>query len=232
MKIVLLPGLDGTGVLFRPFVEHLPADLTPIVIKYPHDEPLGYPELLEIVLRSLPRETPFVILGESFSGPIALMAAATRPAGLKAVILCATFVQNPTWLRWRWLTLLVRPVAFRFYPQFSATKALLGGYSSPELRKLSQEAIRAVQPQVLAERLRAVLAVNVADKLRACPVPVLYLRGSHDFVVPKRNAREIQRILPSIQMSTIAAPHMVLQTQPAACVGAIRTFLHSVAGAG
>ena len=225
MKIVLLPGLDGTGVLFRPLVEHLPESLSPIVVSYPHDKELGYTELLPIVLQNLPGEEPLVLLGESFSGPLALMLAATRPAGLKAVVLCATFVRNPTWVRHPWLARLVHPFAFRLYPQFSAAKALLGGYSTPELRTLTREAIGSVRPEVIAHRVRSVLRVNVVDELAHCPVPILYLRGSRDLVVPSHNLREIQSLLPDIRVATMEAPHMVLQTQPEACACAIADFV-------
>ena len=228
MKIVLLPGLDGTGVLFRPFVERLPADLTPIIASYPPDQQLGYSDLLPIVMEKLPREEPFVLLGESFSGPLALMAAATVPGGLNAVVLCATFVQNPTLLRFAWLAPIVRPFAFRHYSQFTAVKALLGQYSTPELRSLTKAAIGAVQPEVIAHRVRSVVKVNVEKELVECPVPVLYLRGARDLVVPKRNLREIQKSLPSIRVAVMDSPHMVLQTQPAACAQAISEFLSTL----
>jgi pimeloyl-ACP methyl ester carboxylesterase len=230
VKLVLLPGLDGTGVLFKPFIERLPAALSPVVVSYPADRQLGYAELLKLVQRQLPAE-PFLLLGESFSGPLALMAAAACPAGLKAVILCATFVQNPTWLRWRGLAPLVRPLAFRLYPKFSAAKALLGHYSTPELRKLIAETIGAVRPEVFAHRVRAVINVNASDQLLACPVPILYLRGSRDLVVPERNLREVRRLMPHVQVAYLDAPHMVLQTQPDAAVGAVLDFVRSAISA-
>lgn len=229
MKIVLLPGLEGTGVLFRPFVERLPRELSPIVVSYPPDRQLGYEHLLEIVLRHLPRGEPFVLLGESFSGPLALMAAATCPPGLKALVLCATFVQNPTWIRWRGLASFVHPFVFRLYPKFSAAKALLGRYSTPELRQLIADAIGAVRPEVFSHRVKEVLRVQVADKLAACPVPVLYLRGSRDLVVPGRNLREIRELLPALQTATLDAPHMVLQCQPAAAAQAVAEFVRPFA---
>src|SRR5581483_5847799 len=184
VKIVLLPGLDGTGVLFRPFLEHLPAELSPIVVSYPPDRQLGYSDLLPIVLEMLPRDEPFVLLAESFGGPLALMAAATQPTRLRAVVLSATFIQNPTVLRFPWLAPIIRPFAFRHYSQFTAVKALLGRYSTPELRALTKEAIGAVQPEVIAHRVRSVVTVNVEKELLECPVPILYLRGNRDLVVP------------------------------------------------
>lgn len=44
IRLVLLPGLDGTGELFAPFVAALGA-IPSQVIAYPHDRVMGYAEL-------------------------------------------------------------------------------------------------------------------------------------------------------------------------------------------
>jgi pimeloyl-ACP methyl ester carboxylesterase len=90
ITLMLLPGLDGSGVLFRPLIRQLGLELQPVIVPYPPREVLGYDELLSLVLEALPRSSPFILLGESFSGPLALMAAATLPKGLRGVILCAS----------------------------------------------------------------------------------------------------------------------------------------------
>ena len=223
--VVLLPGLDGTGTLFRPFVAHLPPELRPVVVAYPTDQPLGYDDLLPLVLEALPTSAPFVLLGESFSGPLALMAAARSPTGLRGVILCASFVRNPLPTGAAFLRHLVRGVCFRVAPEFVRNWALLGGYATPELRRLSAEAIDAVSPQVLAHRVRAVLKVDVHRQLEACDVPVLYLRGIHDRVVGRRNGDEVIARAPSADIAEIAAPHFVLQAQPAAAAVAVSKFV-------
>ena len=40
VQLVLLPGLDGTGLLFRPLVAVLPAFHT-VVVSYPNDKALS-----------------------------------------------------------------------------------------------------------------------------------------------------------------------------------------------
>jgi pimeloyl-ACP methyl ester carboxylesterase len=227
--IVLLPGLDGTGTLFRPLLECLPASLRPVVVAYPVKEKLGYDDLLPRVLQSLPTADPFIILGESFSGPLALMAAVSRPPGLQAVVLCATFVRNPLWFRAVWLRHLVADFPFRMYRHFSGAKALLGGYSTPELRQSLQTAIAAVTPAVFAHRVREVIKVDVSDELRRCPVPILDLRGSRDLVVPKHNAREVAALAPQTSQVVFNAPHMVLQTRPEEAAAAIGRFVEQLA---
>ena len=224
MNLVLLPGLDGTGVLMRPLLAALPPTIAPVVVTYPGDEVLGYDALLARVLSDLLRDGPFVLVGESYGGPLALRAAATRPDGLAGLVLCATFVRNPH----PWLPPVARhavtPGLLRLFPKLSQAKMLLGGYSTPELRALSVEALAQVRPEVLAARVRDVLAVDVAAELASCPVPVLYLRGTRDGVVPGWNARGIRRIRPSVDVVDLPAPHWVLQTQAEAAAAAIARF--------
>jgi len=224
----LLPGLDGTGALFARFVAAGSGALEPRVVPYPPDRILDYAALVEHVRWQLPADRPYALLGESFGGPLAICVAAARPAGLAAVVLCATFVRSPQRGVAKWMGHLVGPSAMRMFPAMSQVKMMLGGYSTPELRALSAEALSLVRPEVLAARLRDVLAVDVSGELAACDVPVLYLRGSRDMVVPSHNLREIQRLCPSVEVAVLSAPHLVLQTQPAAAAAAIATFLGTI----
>lgn len=228
LSLVLLPGLDGTGILFEPFLKSLPESIAPRVVAYPLDRPLQYAELLPFVRDALPKHEAFALLGESFSGPLALMAAAEHPEGLVAVILCASFIKNPVPLVPPWARVLSRPFLFRFLPLFAQIKALLGGYSTQALRTLLARALSQERPAVLAARVQAVLAVNVEAELRACAVPILYLAGASDRVVPRKNLREIQRVKPEIRSVTIPAPHLVLQTRPLESSRAITGFVSSL----
>lgn len=78
MKVVLLPGLDGTGILFKPLTDVLSKDIDYLVISYPADRNLNYQELVEYVMGQLPKED-FILVGESFSGPIAYQIALRKP---------------------------------------------------------------------------------------------------------------------------------------------------------
>ena len=91
---MLLPGLDGTGKLFANFLAVLPPTIEARVIDYPTDEPLTYEQLELRVRAALPSDRPFVLLGESFGGPIAIRIAASPPPGLAGLILCGTFASR------------------------------------------------------------------------------------------------------------------------------------------
>lgn len=89
--VILLPGLDGTGVLFEPFIKALGPEIRTLVVRYSRqaartDE---YMACEDIARAALPAEEPYVLLGESFSGPIALSIAASsryRTSGFRSCI--------------------------------------------------------------------------------------------------------------------------------------------------
>ena len=59
-SLILLPGLDGSGLLFRPLISRLPPEIRPTVVTYPPDQALGYEDLLPRVMAALPNSSPFV----------------------------------------------------------------------------------------------------------------------------------------------------------------------------
>jgi pimeloyl-ACP methyl ester carboxylesterase len=224
-KLVLMPGMDGTGELFAPLLHALGDSLQTCVIRYPTDEPLGYSDLLTRVRAELPRSGSFVLLGESFSGPLALMLAAEEPAGLCGVILCASFATSP--IRWfpRFARPLVRAALFSRQPGFVQVKALLGRYDTPELRALLLKANSAVRPSVMAARARAILAVDTLAQFKACKYPMLYMRGERDRVVRMHVVKSLLAQRPSLQVVTLPAPHLVLQAAPQESAQALREFV-------
>ncbi len=85
-KLILLPGLDGTGELFAPFIEALGGFETQVV-SYPPDRAMSYAEHEAFARAKLPSDEDYVLLAESFSGPVGISIAAPAPKRLKALIL-------------------------------------------------------------------------------------------------------------------------------------------------
>lgn len=225
--LVLLPGLDGSGALFDDFVSALPSTIATRVISYPGDRSLSYRELLAYIGERLPTG-PFAVLGESFSGPLALHLGAANPR-VTAVILCASFVRNPLRHIPSQLAPLLVPLWFRLVPSFAMTKALLGGYSSAQLNGSVTHAHRLVSARVLSARAREVLRVNVIDELRKCAAPILYLRADSDSLVSHHNSAEIVALRPSVKVVSIPASHLILQTAPTRAAAAVVEFLAGAA---
>lgn len=223
LTLVLLPGMDGTGMLFEPLVATLGQRVTTRVVSYPTDRDLGYEELEKIARDALPEEGPFILLGESFSGPVAVSLAAVAGPGLKGLILCCSFVRSPrrvgAWLKKR---LLFPPPSF--LPQAAIDYFLLGRFRNPALSASIRSAISRVSPHVLRRRLKAVLEVDVADKLKSTEVPILYLRATRDRLVPPPASVLVKRLAPQTDVVEIEAPHCLLQAVPGEAAGAIMRF--------
>ncbi|MES2642998.1 MAG: alpha/beta hydrolase [Myxococcota bacterium] len=229
MHFVLLPGLDGTGELFEPIREALAgAGHVATVIAYPRDEALDYASLVERVV--LP-DVPFVLVGESFSGPVALALAARRPPSLRAVVLVATFARPPL-LGSPFLLPFVGALLFRLALPPVLLRCLLVGFRAPaSLVGRVAATVRSVPPGVLAHRVRAVLAVDAESAARACTVPVLYLRATHDRLVPGRCAAHLGALIPGMQVGEVAGPHLVLQANPEEAAREILRFVEGLGSA-
>ncbi len=227
MKLVLLPGLDGTGRLFEPFVQALPSHLSPVIISYPNDKPLSYAELVRFVKLQVPSVEDYVLLAESFSGPVAIEISATHLTNLKALVLSATFVSNPA-LAPQIMSPLLRGLFFALEPpQFVVSRYLLGKKPPLDLVETFRRARRSVRPDVLAFRMRSVINVDVRRALAACHLPILYLCARQDRLVKTRSLAQMKKIRPEMTIVEIEGPHLLLQREPAKCVEAIAHYLSS-----
>jgi pimeloyl-ACP methyl ester carboxylesterase len=217
--------MHGSGTLFVPFVRALPADIKPVIVSYPSYQPLDYKGHLEIVMAALPEDGPFVLLGESFSGPLALMAAARRPKGLCGVILCATFASWPLLISPSIARMIVALGVFRLKSTRLFLRIILGGRASEELNALFSEALSCTTPEVLAARARAVMEMDCREALRECPVPLLAMVADHDRIIAWNYTKVMSSIRPDMEIVHLNAPHLILQCVPVEVAGAILGFI-------
>ncbi len=220
--LVLLPGMDGTGELFAPFIAALSESVRPTVIAYPPAQLLGYKQLEVYVRERLPLDEPFVLLGESFSGPIAISIAASPPANLAGLILCCSFARNPR-LALAGLKPLIRFLLGLRSSTLSAP-LLLTNYATPELIRQLKQALAVVSTDVLRARLRSILEVDVTDAMRRIRVPILCLRAKKDFLVPQSASNLIASLAPQTRVAITEGPHMLLQASPVATAEIVTNF--------
>lgn len=223
--LVLLPGLDGTGTLFQPLLRELPADWRAQVVVHPMDAHADYDVLTRLAEKALPAEGSLVLLGESFSGPIAIRLAAALGPRLKALVLCCSFARNPRPALARLSGLIGWLPAPRALPASFSAHALLGGSAPAEARRLLADVLARLPAEVLRARLRMVTAADAAQELAMVTAPVLYLQADRDRVVPPAAAADIRRICPQTVITRLPGPHGLLQAAPLPCAQAMTSFL-------
>jgi pimeloyl-[acyl-carrier protein] methyl ester esterase len=223
LTLVLFPGMDGTGIFFEEFAAVAQRHFKPVIVRYPDDPSLGYTQLESMARAALPRDEPFLILGESFSGPIAISLAAASPPGLLGMILCVSFARTPNPLL-PLASAILRPFPPLRLPSFIQHRTLFGKYNSPRLRAKLREARAVVSQTTLKARLQAVASIDVSEQLRRIRVPTLDLRATDDRVVSRASGDHIRKVLPEVEISELDAPHLMLQTVPHEALAAIRAF--------
>ena len=94
--LVLLPGLNGTAGLFSPLISALPNSINLKIITYPTDQKLTYDQLIPYIQNQLDDiNTPYILMGESFSGPLSIFLAQANPKNTLSLILVGSFITPP-----------------------------------------------------------------------------------------------------------------------------------------
>jgi len=230
LKLVLLPGMDGTGQLFNDFIEALPNALETVTVRYPAEQCLSYAELENFVRAVCPTSGPFMLLAESFSTPLAIQYAASNPVNLVGMVLCAGFATSPV-RGWRQLLgRLLAPLLFRIpLPNLAAKLWLVGPDASPSLLAAVRSAVSSVRSKVLAARLRAVLGCDVRAELGRVAVPVLYIQAKQDRLVSSSCLEELRRVKPQIVVAALEGPHLLLQREPRRAAEVVAGFAQHLA---
>ena len=227
LTLVLLPGMDGTGDLFRPLIDKISDDVNVQVISYPVDSLYGYEKLTEFVRDRLPKNGNFILLGESFSGPIAIKVASERHPNLRGLILCCSFITNPR-PKLKLLKFILPLAPLSLASTKLIMRGILGKFSTNTLCELVQSSIQKVSVGTIKSRIFEVMSVNVERELRTIDVPILYLQATLDFLVPRTALTLIKQLKPDVRVALLDGPHFLLQANPGLAVTEIKKFCSGV----
>ncbi len=210
--------MDGTGELLTALVDQLSPYRPVQSIAYP-PALLGYDELADFVAKHAPEER-FVIVGESFSGPIAIEIAATEPR-VAGMVLVSSFCKHP-------MPSLFAPVAnlldLKWVPNAIVEWALLGTTGDTELKAHLRKVLATLPREIVRFRAAEALRVDKRDRLRTIACPILCLQGRFDRLVRKKCLDEITSIQPRSQVRWFAASHMLMETHPREAAQSINEF--------
>ncbi|SNT30966.1 Pimeloyl-ACP methyl ester carboxylesterase [Granulicella rosea] len=230
MRIVLLPGLDGTSDLYADLIMALPGEVRVRALCYPVDVCLDEEQLRASIDVWAETETPFLLVAESFSTPTAIRYAARSPENVLGLVLIAGFARSPLSGWRRILAGLFAGLLFRLPLPDSILRAALVGQDAPQsLLDAVRAAVGRVAPSVLAHRLRLVLNCDVRAELAQIAVPVLYVLAKGDRLVGQEALREIRRCLPGVEVVRVPGPHLLAQREPKRMVEILCRFLEQTA---
>jgi len=223
MKIVFLPGLDGTGELFALLLEHLDSTLEVEIISYDTQKTQSYNELIEYVLTKLPADD-FILLAESFSGYIGYKIALKNLPNLKHLIVVATFLKNP-----RPILLNFIPSKYIFLlplPKFIIKKFFLGSRVSKKTLNLFQRTIKALPPKILDFRLQQIKKLQLPQE--SISIPTSYIQVKNDKLVLKNSLKDWEKVSLNLEVYQVEGNHLILQSHPKECAKIINSIVKKV----
>lgn len=161
----MLPGLDGSSRLSPPFLSALQAyGLSTQAITLPAQGPQDHATLAQRLWSQLPSR-PFILLAESFSGPLAVEMATRHPTGLRGLVLAATFARRPVPLPAASAALL--SPAWPLPPVALLARLLLGPWYTRGHTSMLRDALARTPTSTLRQRAAATLRVDVRALLPA-----------------------------------------------------------------
>jgi pimeloyl-ACP methyl ester carboxylesterase len=83
------------------------------------------------------------------------------------------------------------------------------------------DALQALDPRVIAERLRLIAEADITAELANLGVPVVIVQFANDQVIGAHARRELELACPHAQVVRVEGPHFALETKPKAAAEAI-----------
>lgn len=223
MKLILLPGMDGTGLLFRPLLDALPDTIDAEVICYSKTKKQTYQQLSEEVKSKLPTE-PFVLLAESFSGAVAFQLSLDTSIPIKKLILVASFLSNPLPKLGVFIRMLPLGLMLKLpLPKFALKMFRFEKQSSDELISLFYRSIDTVESKVLAFRVRKTLTLSKPSS--QSEVDCLIVSASNDQLLSEDISEAIKQYFKRVEYVQIDGPHFLAQEKVRAIILMIENHL-------
>lgn len=220
LPLVLLPGLHGTCRLMAELVTLLARKRPVVTIDYPSDPLLDFDAYVGFVRARSPAG-PFAVLGESFSGPIAI-ALTHREPRVAGLILASTFASFPlpSSITRSVVALVGLPVPAR-YP----ARALAGRGAAPRLVDALNSIVAGLPKTLIRQRTRIALETDTRMMLASTSCPLLCLSGGRDRLTGRHALASITSARPDAQVRRLDAGHMLLETHAEEATDAIEGFL-------
>ncbi len=228
MRLILLPAFDGTGLMFGPFVRELKNRFAAWVISYPDSGPQDYRTLAAHIRRQIPAGEEYILLGESFAGPLVYEIAVADPVNCKAAVFVATYLTNPSPAFLKVLSALPARVISRFVSSRFVVRLLtLSRGTDSGVASAIAANFASVNPALIKQRLQTIGSLPEHPQL-VLKTPCFYLQAGRDRLVPASKLADFQRLCPTLKVERVEGGHFILQERPEACAGAILSMLRAM----
>ena len=186
--IVMVPGLDGTALLFYRQVPLLARRFHVISFPLPDDPVRSMDDLVEDLRQMIDElgAEEVVLCGESFGGALSMSLALAHPEYVKGLVILNSFPVVRSRLRLRLAPLALRALPWGAMPlvrRFTESR-LHSPHALPEDLHEFRERSKQIGRLGYIRRLEILQRYDVRERLHEIRPPVLYLAGDVDQLVP------------------------------------------------
>ncbi len=206
--LVLVPGLDGTALLFYRQVPLLAEAFDVIASPLPDDRWMTMADLVEDLrqLISDASDQGAILVGESFGGVLAMCTALEHPSIVQGLVVINSF----PWLARRiqittapWLLRMVPWAAMPLVRSFTESRLHSSHTSDEDLAEFHARS-RHIGREGYLRRLELVRDHDIRDRLHEIEAPTLFLAADEDRLVPsERWARYMAARVPAAELRVL-----------------------------
>ena len=230
ITFVLLPGLDGTGLLAQPFLTQFPDRKNTELIVYPQNTHDNLEDLAILVEQKIAINPNCVFIAESFGGFVMLELLRRGNVSPRGIIFVAAFGESP---KPKLLSIIKRlPIEYfpwAYVPNWLLKLSAIGVDVTNQQVQLVRKTSRSVSPRILASRLRIIANNPMKTMKNRWSIPCLYLQATHDKVVPDTCANWFAERFTDFTLKRIEGGHFLLHTRVSQCIEFIEEFKLQIA---
>jgi pimeloyl-ACP methyl ester carboxylesterase len=218
MKLILLPGMDGTGKLFEPMLSALPplieAEVITLSSLYEDHIKAQADEVAKLI-----GDQEVVIFAESYSGLIAYELAQIDNLNIKHIVFAASFLSRPSYLSKFGAIAPLFLLRLNLVPTFFLSWFLFGSCERNDLVQLFNQALELVTNSTLKARLKTIAALTEPKK--SFKIPCTYIQATKDKLVSQKSMKSFQKLCINLNTKLVNGGHFIAQSNPEKCVEVI-----------
>ena len=218
MKIILLPGLDGTGSLFNDLLNNLGEDNEVEVISYDHISGLSFIEQAKEIAVKI-TDVNVLLVAESYSGRVAYELSQILDSRVRAIVFIASFISSPSFLSKFAVFLPVSMLKPNFLTAYLLSVLGFNGQATKKQIDRLFNSLKIANRSKLKARLKNIAALSSPANVIDCPVT--YIRPNRDFLVSSAAVSRLRSLCTNFNVISVSGGHFIAQSAPADCAKAI-----------
>lgn len=232
-NILLLSSMDGTNILFSPFLQKIDENVTVKCynLNEHSNQEIAYQvqQIEQFILTNFSGK-PVTLIAESYSGLLVFNLLTARPINslnITNIVFIGGFLECPSWLARfaNWFD----PSWAKALPDNILGHLLFNRWHNQELIHLFRQVLAILSEpnrnEMFKYRLTNIAKARLPDMQQQINIPCLYLQATRDNLVKSHNSKAFQIYFADLKVEKIQGTHFLLQTNPVECWQAIKNFI-------